>query len=159
VTPDEYLSRIDLVRSETGRVSKVWRGLTEAQWKTPTFCPGWEAEHVVSHVATGADFYGNSVCRALEGLPPEPPYGSDAKEFHGRILFGKATNFYSIEKTLAKGGRIAEVMVSGDQEQPELKSGLPMFVVDPQTKEVSTAAADAPLAPKPGQVLLTLVPQ
>ena len=30
---------------------------------------------------TGADFYTNSIRRALEGLPPEPPYGSNTKEF------------------------------------------------------------------------------
>ncbi|MEE9256271.1 MAG: maleylpyruvate isomerase family mycothiol-dependent enzyme [bacterium] len=81
MTPDEYLSRVALVRSETERVSKAWRGLSEEQWKSPTFCPGWAAENAVSHVITGARFYINSIGRGLDGLPPEPPYGKDPKGF------------------------------------------------------------------------------
>ncbi|MDA0999619.1 MAG: maleylpyruvate isomerase family mycothiol-dependent enzyme [bacterium] len=82
MTPDVYLSRVSLVRSETARLLKIWRGFGEDDWKTPSFCPGWDAANVVSHVTTGASFYANSVNRALDGLPPEPLYGKDAKEFH-----------------------------------------------------------------------------
>jgi len=81
VTPSEYLSRVPLVRSETERLAKVWRGFGEKEWATPTFCPGWAAQDAVAHITTGADFYANSIRRAAEGLPPEPPYGCDAKEF------------------------------------------------------------------------------
>lgn len=81
MTPDECLSRVALVKSETARLSEEWRGFSEERWEVDAFCPGWKARHAVSHVATGGDFYANSIRRALEGLPPEPPYGRDAKEF------------------------------------------------------------------------------
>ena len=81
MSPEEYLSRVALVKSETDRLSAYWRGFSEARWEVDTFCPGWRACHAVSHLATGGDFYANSVRRALEGLPPEPPYGSNVKEF------------------------------------------------------------------------------
>ncbi|MBI3127918.1 MAG: maleylpyruvate isomerase family mycothiol-dependent enzyme [Candidatus Tectomicrobia bacterium] len=82
MTPKEYLSRVPLVRSETERLAAYWRGFSEKDWTTPTFCPGWAAQDAVAHITTGADFYANSVRRAVEGLPPEPPYGGDAKEFY-----------------------------------------------------------------------------
>ncbi len=78
---EESLSRVALVKSETERLSAYWRGFSEERWEVETFCPGWQAQHAVSHLATGGDFYANSIRRALEALPPEPPYGSDAKEF------------------------------------------------------------------------------
>ena len=81
MSPEEYLSRVALVKSETNRLSAYWRGFSDARWEVDTFCPGWRACHAVSHLATGGDFYANSVRRALEGLPPEPPYGSNVKEF------------------------------------------------------------------------------
>ncbi len=81
MSPEEYLSRVSLVKSETERLSAYWRSFSEARWEVDTFCPGWRACHAVSHLATGGEFYANSVRRALEGLPPEPPYGSNVKEF------------------------------------------------------------------------------
>ena len=81
MSPEEYLSRVSLVKSETERLSAYWRSFSDARWEVDTFCPGWRACHAVSHLATGGDFYANSVRRALEGLPPEPPYGSNVKEF------------------------------------------------------------------------------
>ena len=81
MSPEEQLSRVALVKSETERLSAYWRGFSDARWEVDTFCPGWQAQHAVSHLATGADFYTNSIRRALEGLPPEPPYGSNVKEF------------------------------------------------------------------------------
>ena len=81
MSPEEYLSRVSLVKSETERLSAYWRSFSDARWEVDTFCPGWRACHAVSHLATGGEFYANSVRRALEGLPPEPPYGSNVKEF------------------------------------------------------------------------------
>ena len=81
MSPEEQLSRVALVISETKRLSAYWRGFSDARWEVGTFCPGWGAQHAVSHLVTGADFYTNSILRALEGLPPEPPYGSNTKEF------------------------------------------------------------------------------
>ena len=81
MSPEEYLSRVSLVKSETERLSAYWRSFSDARWEVDTFCPGWRACHAVSHLATGGDFYANSIRRALEGLPPEPPYGSNVKEF------------------------------------------------------------------------------
>lgn len=81
MSPEEQLSRVALVKSETERLSAYWRGFSDGRWEVETFCPGWQAQHAVSHLATGADFYTNSIRRALEGLPPEPPYGSNVKEF------------------------------------------------------------------------------
>ena len=81
MSPEEQLSRVALVKSETERLSAYWRGFSDARWEVETFCPGWEAQHAVSHLVTGAEFYTNSIRRALEGLPPEPPYGSNVKEF------------------------------------------------------------------------------
>lgn len=78
---DECLARVPLVKSETERLSALWRRFGKEDWARETFCPGWTAAHAISHVTTGGAFYGNSVRRALDGLPPEPPYGKDAKEF------------------------------------------------------------------------------
>jgi len=78
---DESLARVPLIKSETERVSALWRGIGDDDWARDTFCPGWTAAHAISHVTTGGAFYGNSIRRALDGLPPEPPYGKDAKEF------------------------------------------------------------------------------
>ncbi len=78
---DESLARVPLVKSETERLSSLWRGFGEEEWNRETFCPGWTAAHAISHVTTGGDFYGNSIRRAIDGLPSEPPYGKDAKEF------------------------------------------------------------------------------
>ncbi len=81
VTPDEFLSRVPLVKAETDRLSARLHGFSEEDWTAPTYCPGWTAANVVSHVTTGASFYAHSARRAVEGLPPEPPYGKDAQEF------------------------------------------------------------------------------
>lgn len=81
MSPEEQLSRVALVKSESERLSAYWRGFSDARWEVDTFCPGWQAQHAVSHLVTGADFYTNSIRRALDGLPPEPPYGSNVKEF------------------------------------------------------------------------------
>ena len=81
MSPEEQLSRVALVKSETERLSAYWRAFSDARWELDTFCPGWQAQHAVSHLATGGDFYTNSIRRALDGLPPEPPYGKDVKEF------------------------------------------------------------------------------
>ena len=81
MNPEEQLSRVSLVKSETERLSAYWRGFPDVRWEVETFCPGWEARHAVSHLATGGDFYTNSIRRALENLPPAPPYGSNVKEF------------------------------------------------------------------------------
>jgi uncharacterized protein (TIGR03083 family) len=78
---DESLARVPLVKSETERLSSLWRGFGEEEWNRETFCPGWTAAHAISHVTTGGDFYGNSIRRAIDGLPSEPPYGKDSKEF------------------------------------------------------------------------------
>ncbi len=81
MSPEEQLSRVALVISETQRLSALWRAFSDVRWEMDTFCPGWRARHAVSHLVTGGDFYANSIRRALEGLPPEPPYGSNVKEF------------------------------------------------------------------------------
>jgi len=78
---DECLARVPLVKSETERLSSLWRAFGEEEWNRETFCLGWTAAYAISHVTTGGDFYGNSIRRAIDGLPSEPPYGKDAKEF------------------------------------------------------------------------------
>ena len=78
---EDCLSRIPLVQSETSRLSALWRGLSDEEWDRDTFCPGWTAATAISHVTTGGAFYHNTVRRALDGLPPDPPYGGDTKEF------------------------------------------------------------------------------
>jgi uncharacterized protein (TIGR03083 family) len=78
---EDCLSRVSLIGSETKRLSALWRDFDESEWGRDTFCPGWTAADAISHVTTGGSFYHNSTKRALEGLPPEPLYGKDAKEF------------------------------------------------------------------------------
>lgn len=116
MTPDAYIERISLIRSETDRLSKIWRGFGEDEWKTPSFCPGWNAEDVVSHVTTGAFFYANSISRALEGLPPEPPYGKAAKEFHA-IRKQKGEELMA----LPRGGMMDVFDASADEVQAQLE--------------------------------------
>jgi uncharacterized protein (TIGR03083 family) len=81
VTPDEFLARVPLVKTETGRLSARLHGFSESDWQTPTYCPGWTAVNVVSHITTGAEFYAHSARRAVDDLPSEPPYGNSPQEF------------------------------------------------------------------------------
>ncbi len=120
MNPEECLSRVPLVKSECARLSKVWRGFSEAQWKTPTFCPGWLAEDPVVHVATGAVFYASSIRRALDGLPPEPPYGKGTKEFYAiRIRKGEELKALPREKMLdAFDAASAKVQAELDRIRP-----------------------------------------
>ncbi len=81
MTPDEFLARVSLVKTETERLSARLHEFSEADWQTPTYCPGWTAVNAVSHLTTGAEFYGYSARRAVDGLPPQPPYGDSPQEF------------------------------------------------------------------------------
>jgi uncharacterized protein (TIGR03083 family) len=66
---------------ENPRLSALFRSFDEAMWAKPSFCPGWTAAHVVSHMTLGARFYASVIESGRRGRL-EPPFGAkDAASF------------------------------------------------------------------------------
>jgi uncharacterized protein (TIGR03083 family) len=76
--PQEQLSRVAVVASETARLADVFRSWPEAYWQRPTYCPGWQVADAVAHLATGGDFYAQVIASGRSGEPKLPWGASDA---------------------------------------------------------------------------------
>ncbi|MBI3126443.1 MAG: maleylpyruvate isomerase family mycothiol-dependent enzyme [Candidatus Tectomicrobia bacterium] len=63
------------------RLTSLFRTFDEARWRAPSYCPGWTAAHVVSHMTSGARFYRGVIENGRKGLLA-PPFGAkDIPEF------------------------------------------------------------------------------
>ncbi|MBI2178368.1 MAG: maleylpyruvate isomerase family mycothiol-dependent enzyme [Candidatus Tectomicrobia bacterium] len=66
---------------ENPRLAALFRSFGEARWAKPSYCPGWTAVHVVSHMTLGARFYASVIESGRQGRL-EPPFGAkDAASF------------------------------------------------------------------------------
>lgn len=68
---------VQLIAQEQVRLFAELRKLPEAAWRQGSHCPGWTNSRVVAHLTANAEFYHQSVSKALRGdtLPPSIPGG------------------------------------------------------------------------------------
>jgi uncharacterized protein (TIGR03083 family) len=68
---------VQLIAQEQVRLLAELKKLPEAAWRQMSHCEGWSNARVVAHLATGAEFYLQSVSKGLRGdvLPPSIPGG------------------------------------------------------------------------------------
>ena len=74
---DSTADRVDLVRSESDRLTRYLVTLSLDEWCHPSACDAWEARDVVAHLIMAADMLKENVTRGVkgdwsapEGLPP-----------------------------------------------------------------------------------------
>lgn len=68
---------VQLIAQEQVRLFSELKKLPEPAWQHASHCKGWSNARVVAHLAAGAEFYHQSVSKALHGdaLPPSIPGG------------------------------------------------------------------------------------
>src|SRR5690348_7696163 len=68
---------VQLIAQEQVRLLTELRKLPETAWRQMSHCEGWTNARVVAHLTAGAEFYHQSVSKALRGdsLPPSIPGG------------------------------------------------------------------------------------
>ena len=69
---------LTLLDTETDRLRATCRGLSADDARRPTLCEGWDAAHVLTHLARNADALGNLVRWATDGRE-RPAYTSGAQ--------------------------------------------------------------------------------
>ena len=67
------------VEKENHRFIGLLRGLSEQEWRAPTFCPGWCVADVVAHMTLGALFYAHVIPAGAAGRL-EMPFGAENLE-------------------------------------------------------------------------------
>ena len=74
---DSTADRVDLIRSESDRLTRYLVTVTPDEWCHPSACDAWEARDVVAHLIMAADMFKENVARGVrgdwsapEGLPP-----------------------------------------------------------------------------------------
>ncbi len=72
---------VSWVEKENHRFIEKLRGLSERQWHTPTFCPGWCVSDVVAHMTLGARFYEHVIPAGAAGRLEMPFDASDLDSF------------------------------------------------------------------------------
>ncbi|MEK6710883.1 MAG: maleylpyruvate isomerase family mycothiol-dependent enzyme [Nitrospinota bacterium] len=53
---------------ENARLASLFRTFGGPAWGRPSYCPGWTAAHVVSHITSGANFYRASIESGRKGI-------------------------------------------------------------------------------------------
>lgn len=68
---------VQLIAQEQVRLFSELKKLPEAAWQRPSHCEGWTNARVVAHLIAAAEYYHQSVSKALRGdsLPPSIPGG------------------------------------------------------------------------------------
>src|SRR5579883_155244 len=68
---------VQLIAQEQVRLLAELRKLPEAAWRQPSHCEGWTNARVVAHLTVAAEWYAQTVSKALRGdtLPPSIPGG------------------------------------------------------------------------------------
>src|SRR5438128_1738409 len=81
---------VQLIAQEQVRLMSELKKLPEAAWHQMSHCEGWTNARVVAHLTTAAEFYHQSVSKALRGdiLPPSIPGGQrlTADQFRERLV-------------------------------------------------------------------------
>ena len=76
---DSFARAVSWVAKENHRLIGVLRGLSEQEWRAPTFCPGWCVADVVAHMTLGARFYAHVIPAGAAGRL-EMPFGTENLE-------------------------------------------------------------------------------
>jgi uncharacterized protein (TIGR03083 family) len=68
---------VQLIAQEQVRLLSELKKLPESAWQQPSHCEGWTNARVVAHLAVSAEFYHQTVGKAMRGdtLPPSIPGG------------------------------------------------------------------------------------
>lgn len=77
----EQLAHIAAIAKQSARMVQDFRSWPAPYWQRPTFCPGWTAADAVAHLATGSDFYTQTISAGRRGTPQLPWGISTAAEF------------------------------------------------------------------------------
>lgn len=76
---DFFARTVSWVEKENHRFIGILRGLSEQEWRAPTFCPGWCVADVVAHMTLGARFYAHVIPAGAAGRL-EMPFGAENLE-------------------------------------------------------------------------------
>lgn len=76
---DSFTRAVSWVEKENHRFIGILRGLSEQEWRAPTFCPGWCVADVVAHMTLGARFYAHVIPAGAAGRL-EMPFGAENLE-------------------------------------------------------------------------------
>ena len=75
VVTDFFAHVVSWVERENHRFIGILRGLSEQEWRAPTFCPNWCVADVVAHMTLGAHFYAHVIPAGAAGRL-EMPFGA-----------------------------------------------------------------------------------
>lgn len=76
--------KVKLIKSESERLEKYFNGLSPEAWSRPSGCEGWEVRDVAAHLAWVAEFYLDTISRAMQGDVTSPE-GSVTAEFTNSV--------------------------------------------------------------------------
>src|SRR5579885_2823306 len=81
---------VQLIAQEQVRLFSELKKLPEAAWQHASHCEGWTNARVVAHLTAQAEFYHQTVSKALRGdtLPPSIPGGQrlTVESFRERLI-------------------------------------------------------------------------
>lgn len=78
---DFFARVVSWVEKENHRFIEILRGLSEQEWRAPTFCPGWCVADVVAHMTLGARFYAHVIPAGAAGRLEMPFGAADIESF------------------------------------------------------------------------------
>lgn len=78
---DFFARAVSWVAKENHRFIGILRGLSEQEWRAPTFCPDWCVADVVAHMTLGARFYAHVIPAGAAGRLEMPFGAADLESF------------------------------------------------------------------------------
>ena len=78
---DFFDRAVSWVEKENHRFIGILRGLSEQEWRAPTFCPDWCVADVVAHMTLGARFYAHVIPAGAAGFLELPFGAADLESF------------------------------------------------------------------------------
>ena len=78
---DFFDRAVSWVAKENHRFIGILRGLSEQEWRAPTFCPDWCVADVVAHMTLGARFYAHVIPAGAAGHLDMPFGAADLESF------------------------------------------------------------------------------
>ena len=83
---DFFARAVSWVEKENHRFIGILQGLSEQEWRAPTFCPGWCVADVVAHMTLGARFYAHVIPRRRGRTPGDAFRRGKTLNRSGRIV-------------------------------------------------------------------------
>ena len=81
VVTDFFAHVVSWVERENRRFIGILQGLSEQEWRAPTFCPNWCVADVVAHMTLGARFYAHVIPAGAAGRLEMPFGAGDLESF------------------------------------------------------------------------------